>query len=79
MTEATVAPRPKRIRGAGFEDQVQAARATARKSKLIGVHCTPRLVAAVENYIVAEQDEISRPEAIRQILRRYLIQNGHYK
>lgn len=79
MQEVTTPTRSKRIRGAGYEDHLQTARATARKSKLIGVHCTQRLVDAVENYIEAEKGEMTRPEAIRQILRRWLIQNGHYK
>lgn len=64
-------------RGAGFDDQVQLTR--SRKSKLIGVHCTERMVAAIERYIVEEQQEISRPEAIRQILRNWLIASGYYK
>lgn len=75
MSEPQVEPR--KPRGAGFDDRVHLSR--PRKSKLIGVHCTERMVAAIERYIVEEQQEISRPEAIRQILRNWLMAAGYYK
>lgn len=47
------------------------------KSVLIGVHCTPKLVAQLENFISRlEYDEMSRPEAIRLILKRYFKEAG---
>lgn len=48
------------------------------KSKLIGVHCTARMVDAIERYIEQDQGEMSRPEAIRQILRQFLLSKGLY-
>lgn len=53
--------------------------AKVNKSKLIGVHCTQRMVTALDRFIAEEHDEISRPEAIRQILRRWLTQSGYYQ
>ena len=50
-----------------------------KKSVLIGVHCTPRLADAIDRYIEAELEDIKRPEAIRQILKRWLMSNGYYK
>jgi len=50
-----------------------------RKSVLIGLHCTPRLAEAVDRYIEAELEDIKRPEAIRQILKRWLMANGYFK
>lgn len=50
-----------------------------KKSVLIGVHCTPRLAEAIDRYIEAELEDIKRPEAIRQILKRWLVSNGYYK
>lgn len=79
MEDVVVVRKTKRIKGAGFQDQLEVARASVRKSKLIGVHCTPKLVSAIEQFISAEQDEMTRPEAIRRIVRRYLVQAGHYK
>jgi hypothetical protein len=49
-----------------------------RRPKLIGVSCTEEMFAAIERYIVEEKSEISRPEAIRQILRKALIEAGHF-
>ncbi|MEY4984321.1 MAG: hypothetical protein RIR62_2587 [Pseudomonadota bacterium] len=47
------------------------------KSVLIGVHCTPKLVAQLERFISGlEYDEMTRPEAIRLILKRYFKDNG---
>ncbi len=48
------------------------------KSILIGVHCTPKLVAQLERFISGlEYDEMTRPEAIRLILKRYFKENGY--
>jgi hypothetical protein len=67
----------KKLRGAGYAEQVQLVR--TRKTKLIGVHCTERMVSALERYIQEEHQEITRPEAIRQIMRTWLISAGYYK
>jgi hypothetical protein len=72
-TEAAV----KKLRGAGYDEQVQLVR--TRKTKLIGVHCTERMVSAIERYIQEERQEITRPEAIRQIIRTWLMSAGYYK
>jgi hypothetical protein len=66
-----------KLRGAGYSELVPLVR--TRKTKLIGVHCTERMVSAIERYIQAECQEITRPEAIRQIVRAWLISAGHYK
>lgn len=50
-----------------------------KKSVLIGVHCTPRLAESIDRYIEAELEDIKRPEAIRQILKRWLVSNGYFK
>lgn len=48
------------------------------KSVLIGVHCTPALVAQIERFIAGlEYDEMSKPEAIRLILKRYFREHGY--
>lgn len=48
-----------------------------RKSVLIGVHCTPKMVAQLEVFISRlEYDEMSKPEAIRLILKRYFKDTG---
>lgn len=47
------------------------------KSVLIGVHCTPKMVDQIERFIsTLEYDEMTRPEAIRLILKRYLKEKG---
>lgn len=71
--------------GLAASDSASALRAPARgqragdnlKSVLIGVHCTPKLVGQIEKFISQlEYDEMSRPEAIRLILKRYFKDAG---
>lgn len=48
-----------------------------RKSVLIGVHCSPKLTQAVDDYIRDQYDIMKRPEAIRKILTDWLGANGY--
>lgn len=53
-------------------------RATAElKTELIGVHCSPSMVAALDCFILGLPRRISRPEAIRRILAEWLHAHGH--
>ena len=49
----------------------------SRKSVLIGVHCSPKLSQALDNYINDQYDLMKRPEAIRKILTDWLGANGY--
>lgn len=49
----------------------------ARKSNLIGVHCSPKLVDGIDEFIKDQYDLMKRPEAIRKILTEYLGGKGY--
>ena len=64
----------------------QPARAAARarlkvelKTVLIGVHCSPSMVAGLECFINSLPQRVSRPEAIRQIMADWLRAQGHLR
>lgn len=48
---------------------------SARKSVLIGVHCSPKLVQALDDYIEDQYHSMKRPEAIRKLLIEVLAGN----
>ncbi len=50
---------------------------SSRKSVLIGVHCSPKLSQALDNYISDQYDLMKRPEAIRKILTDWLGANEY--
>lgn len=51
----------------------------SRKSVLVGVHFPQSAIDALDSYIEADFNEIKRPEAIRQIVKRWLVDNGYYR
>ncbi len=52
--------------------------ARSRKSVLVGVHFPQSAIDALDSYIEADFNEMKRPEAIRQIVKRWLVEQGHY-
>ncbi len=50
---------------------------SSRKSVLIGVHCSPKLSKALDDYISDQYDLMKRPEAIRKILTDWLAANDY--
>jgi hypothetical protein len=48
-----------------------------RKSNLIGVRCSPRMVTALDEFILDQNDFVGRPEAIRRIVCGWLVEKGH--
>lgn len=48
-----------------------------KKAVLIGVHCSSKLVTAVNAYMADQPDEMSRPQAIRTIVAKWLRAEGY--
>ena len=48
-----------------------------RKSTLVGVHCSAKMAAAIDEYIADQYDLMLRPEAIRKILTEWLGAHGY--
>lgn len=48
-----------------------------RKSKLIGVRCSPQMVTALDEFILDQHDIVGRPEAIRRLVCGWLVERGH--
>lgn len=48
-----------------------------RKSNLIGVRCSPRMVIALDEFILDQHDAVGRPEAIRRLVCGWLVEKGH--
>lgn len=51
----------------------------ARPTKLIGVHCSAKLVNAIDRFIADQYDTMKRPEAIRKILIESLAERNYFK
>lgn len=51
--------------------------AREKKAVLIGVHCSTKLVSAVTAYMNDQPDEMSRPQAIRTIVAKWLRSEGY--
>ncbi|MEY4697426.1 MAG: hypothetical protein RIT14_1854 [Pseudomonadota bacterium] len=51
--------------------------AREKKAVLIGVHCSAKLVAAVNAYMADQPDDMTRPQAIRTIVAKWLRAEGY--
>lgn len=49
------------------------------KGKLVGVRVHPDMMSGIDAFLESEPDLKSRPDAIREILKDWLIGHGHLK